>query len=249
MKAINIKLRCHQMTLPMGYNHLLHGLIYKMFSLDKDFSNFLHDEGVEMFGRTFRPFMFSRLKQLDGNSIYNKEEKSITYNGLVEFEIRSVEDYSIDIICAYLEQNQVVQIGWHMAEVIGYSVVQKRHFGKAHYIRMITPITVHVTSESGQSYFFKPDSEEFYNRIVLNAQKKFYVIAEKEAEFMIYPEKVREQDRNVTSFHSARIEGYKGMYRIEGDGDIIDFLYYAGLGERNSQGFGMFEFDDARKIR
>ena len=75
------------------------------------------------------------------------------------------------------------------------------------------------------------------------------MIAEKEAEFMIYPEKVREQDRNVTSFHIARIEGYKGMYRIEGDGDIIDFLYYAGLGERNSQGFGMFEFDDARKIR
>ena len=45
----------------------------------------------------------------------------------------------------------------------------------------------------------------------------------------------------VTTFKGTYITGWQGYYHLEGSNELINFLYYAGLGDRNSQGFGMFK--------
>ncbi|MBC7189418.1 hypothetical protein H5U35_04285, partial [Candidatus Aerophobetes bacterium] len=37
------------------------------------------------------------------------------------------------------------------------------------------------------------------------------------------------------------IKGWMGTYRLEGNPELIKFSYDAGLGAKNSQGFGMYE--------
>ena len=37
------------------------------------------------------------------------------------------------------------------------------------------------------------------------------------------------------------IAGWKGIYRLVASEQLLNFLYQTGIGDRNSQGFGMFE--------
>ncbi|MEN3184293.1 MAG: CRISPR-associated endoribonuclease Cas6 [Atribacterota bacterium] len=50
------------------------------------------------------------------------------------------------------------------------------------------------------------------------------------------------QERGVRSSSPfrGRTWGYEGRFFVEGDEGLLAFAYDAGLGERNSQGFGMF---------
>jgi len=45
------------------------------------------------------------------------------------------------------------------------------------------------------------------------------------------------------------IKGWKGRYILEGDPQLIRFGYDAGLGSRNSQGYGIFEVMKQEKRR
>lgn len=50
-----------------------------------------------------------------------------------------------------------------------------------------------------------------------------------------------ERDKYVTKYKGFYISGWYGIYRLQGKRKYLDFLYQAGLGDRNSQGFGMFD--------
>jgi len=45
----------------------------------------------------------------------------------------------------------------------------------------------------------------------------------------------------VTVFKGTRITAWNGIYEIVCPPDYLKFLYDAGIGAKNSQGFGMFE--------
>ena len=52
---------------------------------------------------------------------------------------------------------------------------------------------------------------------------------------------VRTKDKYLTKYKGYIIEGYKGIYRLQGGKEELNFLYNCGIGAKNSQGFGMFE--------
>ena len=45
----------------------------------------------------------------------------------------------------------------------------------------------------------------------------------------------------MTKYQGNYITAWYGKYLISGKRKYLDFLYQAGLGSKNSQGFGMFE--------
>ena len=57
------------------------------------------------------------------------------------------------------------------------------------------------------------------------------------------------QDRYMTLYKKARLPeekdiyltGWRGEYELSGRAEYLNFLYYCGLGARNSDGFGLFE--------
>ena len=49
------------------------------------------------------------------------------------------------------------------------------------------------------------------------------------------------KDKYFTKYKNFFIEAWYGLYLLEGNADYLSFLYDAGLGSKNAQGFGMFE--------
>ncbi|MCG0276471.1 MAG: hypothetical protein L5655_10000, partial [Thermosediminibacteraceae bacterium] len=58
----------------------------------------------------------------------------------------------------------------------------------------------------------------------------------------LYFETVGKWRSRLFTVQSTNVRGYEGRFIIEGDKNLIQLAYDAGLGERNSQGFGMFRF-------
>ncbi|MFY9273013.1 MAG: CRISPR-associated endoribonuclease Cas6, partial [Thermacetogeniaceae bacterium] len=61
--------------------------------------------------------------------------------------------------------------------------------------------------------------------------------------------KVSNKDAKIIYYRDFVIKGWLGIYEIEGDPRLLKLAYSAGLGAKNSQGFGMIdvikEKDDA----
>lgn len=58
---------------------------------------------------------------------------------------------------------------------------------------------------------------------------------------MMEPISFSEKDKHVTRYKGFYLSGWTGTYRISGERKYLNFLYQAGLGAKNSQGFGMFD--------
>lgn len=61
-----------------------------------------------------------------------------------------------------------------------------------------------------------------------------------EDRIILTPIDVNLKDKYVTKFKDTYITAWRGDYILEGSKEYINFLYYTGLGAKNSEGFGMF---------
>ena len=55
---------------------------------------------------------------------------------------------------------------------------------------------------------------------------------------------ISHSDKVVTTLKGIYITGWKGNYILNGSPDYLTFLYNCGIGNKNSQGFGLFELID-----
>ena len=53
--------------------------------------------------------------------------------------------------------------------------------------------------------------------------------------------KVSNKDAKIVYYRDFVIKGWLGIYEIEGDPRLLKLAYSAGLGAKNSQGFGMID--------
>ncbi|MGB9682800.1 MAG: CRISPR-associated endoribonuclease Cas6, partial [bacterium] len=78
-----------------------------------------------------------------------------------------------------------------------------------------------------------------------NAKKKYFLIYEKEPEDLhLYIKLYRfnpKKNHSVVFFKNNPIEGWTGIYELSGSPELISVTYEAGLGSKNSEGFGMWE--------
>ncbi|MBR2811138.1 MAG: CRISPR-associated endoribonuclease Cas6 [Solobacterium sp.] len=241
MKAISISLHVQKLTLPINYNTMLQGLIYSLLSSNEQLSAAVHDQGIMVNNRKYKLFCFTRLK---GKSQMD-ENRQITYTSDVSFEVRSAADVIIDTIAERLAENAIIRIGNNILKVASFTVFEKVILANSVNIRMIEPITVHSTLDDGSTYYYKPDEDAFYQQVADNAYRKYvaYAMNTEIAPITIYPIRVTPKNKVITRVKNLVVEAWHGTYHIEADPEIISFLYYAGLGDRNSQGFGVFEID------
>ena len=231
------------LVLPINYNYILQSALFKAMKNSTNINDFVHDSGFEYKNRTYKLFTFSML-----SGRYKIEGKQIIFYDEVSFEVRSTESIILRSIKENLENNGITYMEQHYdVEIVRISDYEVELDEIT--IRMKTPICIHETYEEdgvSKTYYYSPFDEDFERRICENFENKYesYTMKKPDTKITIEPLEITKRDKVVTKYKGIYISAWKGVYKIKGKRKYLDFLYQVGLGEKNSQGFGMFDVID-----
>ncbi len=232
-----------EISLPLHYNHLIQGFLYE--AIDPELSIFLHDKGYKVDRRPFRLFVYSRIL---GKYKIDSLRKSITFDPKIELLIASpLEDFCLSIAKNILRRGNL-----HLGDNILHGVTYTRHSPNVTDESVIvytqSPITVYST-------FFRPDQRKYtvyfqpgdpdYNRLVTkNLQRKYRAVHHKSPPSGVVSVIARSRlKRNIIKYKGFIIKGFSGKLALEAPPELLQMALDAGIGAKNSQGFGFVQMD------
>ncbi len=234
-----IKFKCNNLRLPIHYNHILQGFIYKNI-FDDNFREFLHEKGFQLEGKTFKLFTFS---QLYGKYFYDREKREITFTDQVELTVSSIIDDFNQEFLKTLIYNKNLKLNNQPVEVTGILVKDNNLKTNGAIIQTLSPITVystvHVNGRKRTIYYFPEDSlfQKYVRDNLLKKATLIYGKSFKNSYFHIKPVEGKISKNNLY-FKQFIVKGTSGVFEICGDEELINTALNCGLGSKNSQGFG-----------
>lgn len=237
----------NHVVLPIHYNHLVQSLIYS--NLDEKLSRFLHDKGFCDGKRNFKGFTFSRLM--------SKKRKVLTGAGKIsllpplELVVSSPLSQFVEGLAETLIKQKTLDLGNNKVYFESISFIAKPKLEGKLRIKMLSPVTVYSTLNKAngkrKTYYYTPMEKEFGELIENNLLKKYRAYYGKSVSnnnsrvFNIEPVRVSKKDEKIILYKGTVIKGWMGVYDVEGAPELIGLAYEAGIGSKNSQGFGCFE--------
>ena len=223
-----------ELFLPFSYYHYLQAILYK--SMGDNISIDYHTKvGV-------KNIAFSNLF---GEYSINKKSKELIFKNHVTWYITSTNDELIQKIANNFTKQRTVSI-FHqnitLSELeISFETVKKNTI----LIETLSPITVHETilddSGKNKTKYFTPNDLEFAELINQNLCSK--------KESLGIPTSINDKidivalsdiKKVIVTYKNFIIEGYQGIFVLKGSIDDLNLLYNAGIGCKNTHGFGMF---------
>jgi len=230
-----------RITLPLQYNKAVQGMIYQRI---REYLPDLHDRGFVFAGRVFRLFVFSRI---EGSGV-KIGSGTISFNSPVRIKIGSPDNNFLECLANSLLRTPQVDIGGRSLLVESVAVARNPDFSSGRVkVRAISPITVYSTLMSAdgrkKTYYYHPEEKEFSEQIRNNIMKKGALlgVGDKEASFAIEPYRVKNADLKTVYYKDYVVKGWLGQYILRGIPELLNIAYDAGIGAKNSQGFGMIE--------
>ncbi|NHV60729.1 MAG: CRISPR-associated endoribonuclease Cas6 [Candidatus Verstraetearchaeota archaeon] len=227
------------LILPICYNYLIQAAIYN--NISEQLANFLHDKGFLIGKRAFKLFTFSRLI---GRYELDKAKRKIVYSGDFCLQISSPIERFIEELAGTIARKGSIILGDKKVTVKEMIFPPQPKIKGEVEIRTLSPITVYSTlmTHEGKkkTYYYSPYEKEFSKFIDLNAKKKYTILKGKniKSNIKIDPLKVREV---IVLYKGTVVRGWMGTFCLSGSTSLINVVYDAGIGAKNSQGFGMFE--------
>jgi CRISPR-associated endoribonuclease Cas6 len=232
----------NQFTLPVSHNHILQGFIYS--HLENSLASKLHNEGFKFERRKFKLFTFSRLL---GKVTFLKREQRFLFHSPFKLVISSPKNEILQSLAEHMIQLPEFLIKGQRVLVESVSVKHTPKLAEKINIRMLSPVTIYSTLKtatgSSKTYYYNPSEKEFSELIRQNLIKKYKAIYQKDPnpEFKIIPVGVNKSHEKIITYKGTVIHGWMGKYRLSGNRELLRLGYEAGLGSKNSQGFGLFE--------
>ncbi len=237
-----------RLSLPLQYNSEVQGLIYK--NLDRALAAWVHDRGTPLGRRQFRFFTFSRLL-----GRYRIIEDLIEFTGPVRLRIGSVHEELLESLALHLLREPLVRLGKEECAVRAIEVEPLPKIARPMLVRAISPITVYRTLYTAEgkrkTYYFSPFEREWEELLLANLWRKGRALGWGKTRLAglegahIRPFKVGKKDLRIMEYRGTVIKGWTGVYELDLPAPLFLLAYDAGLGSKNSQGFGMVEVIDA----
>ncbi len=232
------------LRVPIQYNHLLQGLIYT--NLDRALSEWLHEKGHAYGQRRFKLFTFSRL--------FGKREARnghVRFDSPVHFYLGSVDSEVLGSFAEHLLTKPAVRLGSSECRVaeVGVEPEPEINADKPVIFKTLSPITAYSTLQTPdgkkKTYYYSPQEREWSESLVSNIARKAKAldwstdVDEDLKGAYVKPRKVGKTDQQILNFKGFWIKGWTGLYEAKLPDPYFRLAYDAGLGSKNSQGFGM----------
>jgi len=234
---ITIEFSCEKpVTLPFHYNHIVQGFIYN--TIDERLADFLHEKGYGE-GRNFKLFCFSNIIE---KAHIKSESGRIIFGRKVSFVISSPVDYFCESFANGLFKRTLI-LGENILEVESIKIDRQKINSDIMHIETISPVTAYSTlvKADGRKYtcFFQPGEEDFRRIVDENLRKKYRAFTGREPSQELITIKTLGQTRqHIVLYKGFIIKGYTGRLLMSGPQELLQMALDAGLGGKNSQGFG-----------
>jgi len=232
-------------ALPVQYGPLLQGLVYRQME-NPVLRSYLHEQGFALGKRRFKLFTFSRLT---GRAVsYDRVSGRLVLTPPLRLVVCSPIPFILqELGTGFLRQGRV-RLGDVFLEVKEMATAAPRATGQAIRVRMLSPLVTYSTlsGTDGRSYtyYYSPFEPRFEELVGANLAKKHLLIHGRPAPgdgFGIRPVRVEDRDLKITRYKETVIKGWMGEYELRGDPGFLQVALDAGLGAKNSQGYGCCE--------
>lgn len=226
-------------SLPVQYNRHLQSTIYR--GLSKEVGGFFHDTGFEYESRRFKLFTFSRII---GKGTLDKANSALVFSGPISFVVSSpIKQFCSSLATGLLKMGNV-QIASEEFSVSSVQVAEPKIETSSILVRCLSPVTVYstMTRYDGTKYtvYFDPREPEFGRLVLSNLSKKYELLVQEgppgDPPFGISPRGTPKLA--VLEYKGTIIKGYTCRFLLEGPRDLLQVALDAGIGSKNSQGFG-----------
>lgn len=247
--VIKFEVEQGNLVLPIHYNHLIQGFIYR--NINKVLADKYHDGGFVFGKRSYKLFVFSRLL----SKKVKIEDGLISFSSPILLKIGAMDSRLLESLALYLIKKGEVKLGDNTCRFSSIEVEAPINVNGAVLVKAISPISVRKTlyerSGKRKSYYFSPWEPEFSELILGNLKRKakaFYgegVELPEVEHSIIAPVKVSSGNLKIFIYKKGSkdyvVKGWMGLYELRLPQFYFDLAYSAGLGEKNSLGFGMIE--------
>jgi len=237
---LTLTLQCDQpiFEIPVNYNHLVQAALYR--NLSPDFADFLHNQGFMVNNRRFALFVFSRLM---GKSEFVPQNKTIRFQNPVRLAIASpVEPFVHDT--AQLLMKEGLQVGPILLRATALDMQLVQIDQPEIVVETLSPVVAYSTllRPDGRKYtvYFNPTESDFIRIVSENLIRKGRLMFGENSVFQ--PLVIRTLGRSrkqIVMYKNTIIEAYSGQFVLQGDNRLLQTALEAGLGSKNSAGFGM----------
>jgi CRISPR-associated endoribonuclease Cas6 len=231
-----------KVRLPRINLNLLQAMIYKI--MPDELSEFLHEKGYKYEKRKFKLFSYSWIR---GKKKPAFDEKHIYFEAPLKLTISSPIAETLEGLANGSLTSQTIRLGNN--ELICSSVLVKNDAVETDSIILntLSPITCFSTlyKADGKPYtvYHDPREDVFQQQIRENLKKKYALIHPDkkipDTEIEIQPiGKPRQQIARFKEEDPRPIKGWWGKFRLKGSKEMLQVALDAGLGAKNSAGFG-----------
>ena len=237
------------LTLPVNYNHLLTGVIYRFLAeSDPEYAFFLHEEGYRAAEKRFKLFTFSQLmaerRRVTGDKIHFRST-------LTWYVSSPVEQFLSHFADTLLSEGRLT-IGGHQLQVQDVNIPRTPHFQSKMRFRCLSPIVMSTVRErNGKQgmHYCLPDDPAISNLIRQNLIRKHEAIHTRVphddtltfAFDKSYIDRRKGRVTRLVDYKGIKIRGIMCPFRVTGNPALIQIGYECGFGDKNSAGFGMAE--------
>ncbi len=248
---------------PFNYKYEISALIYKLIAkASQDYATFLHEKGFEFdFLRKFKLFTFSDLNFLPFK--IDKTKGGFCEVEKVELIFSTLIPESIEKFISGIFKKQQIFLGFSKGKKIDLFVEDVRallepNFDNELRFKCLSPIVVTTKKEINgdlKLHFVEYDSpdekKQFADNIHKNLLYKYAAFHSKKYENQDYifefhfdEDYIKSRNRKVYKLLRYKNTNIKGVYApglIKAPKELLEILYFGGVGEKNSSGFGCVE--------
>jgi len=225
-----------KLVLPIHYNHIIQAFIYN--TIDKELADFLHNEGYGD-SRKFRLFCFSNLT---GRSKTESDKGSIIFEPPVFLEVASPDDKFCESFANKILK-KAVRLNSNSLEITSIKVDRQDVMKEEITINTLSPVTVYSTlkrpDDSKYTCYFQPGEDDFSRIADENLRKKYRAFTGMEPpDGKVSFTPLHQPRLHIVIYKGFVIKGYSGKLRLKGPRELLQMAVDAGIGSKNSQGFG-----------
>jgi len=231
-----------KVEVPVHYNKALQGLIYSQL---RDRIPTIHHNGWESKGRAFRMFVYSRLL----GQIEKIRQQHIHFLAPIRFSVASPSTELIEALADGFLKAPNLRLVDKVLDLEKLSVYKTPDLSGGHILcRALSPVTVYstVTTAEGRkkTYYYHPAEAEFKTQVENNLRKKaeaLGILGSTEKAIRLECVRTQARDQKVVFYDRTVIKGWMGTFELSGDPTMLALALDAGIGAKNSQGFGMLQ--------